>query len=74
MLGLLLAGPGQGLSGEAGLRAWPVDPLVKVLRADEPPVSPAKGVLIEAARGEIENGQVAFRYSADVAKLTASAT
>jgi len=74
LLGLLLAGSQQGIAGEAGLRAWPVDPLVKVLRADEPPASPPRGVAIEAARGEIENGQIAFRCSSDVAKLTASVT
>ena len=73
-LGLLLAGPPQALAGEGGLRAWPVDPLVKVLRSDEPPASTPKGVLIEAARGEVENGQIAFRAANDTAKLTASAT
>ncbi len=73
-MGLLAASSRQALSGEPGLQAWPVDPLVKVLRTDERPASPPKGVLIEAARGEIENGQIAFRCSADVAKLTASAT
>jgi hypothetical protein len=59
MLGLLLAGSQQGFSGEAGLRAWPVDPLVKVLRTDEPPVSPPRGVAIpeDAAPGAYE-GQV----------------
>jgi len=73
MLGLLWAGSQHGISGEAGLRAWPVDPLVKVLRTDEPPVSPPRGVAIEAARGEIENGQVAFRTATDIGRLTASA-
>jgi len=73
-LGLLGARPPQARSGEAALRVWPVDPLVKVLRSDEPPASPAKGVLIEAARGEVENGQIAFRATSDVAKLAASAT
>ena len=58
----------------AALTLWPVDPLVKVLRADKPPASPPRAVAIEAARGEIENGQIAFRSSADVARLTASAT
>ncbi len=70
-LGPLVA---DGLAGEGVLRVWPVDPLVKVLRSDEPPASPAQGVFIEAARGDIENGQIAFRCSADMARLTASAT
>ena len=68
-LGLLLGLQPRGLSGEAGVRVWPVDPLVKVLRSDEAPASPPVGVLVEAARGEFENGQVAFRAASDVAKL-----
>jgi hypothetical protein len=64
----------QVWGAEDTLRAWPVDPLVKVLRTDLPPPSPPKEVFVEAARGEMENGQIAFRASADIAKLTASAT
>ncbi len=73
-MGLLAASSWQALSGEPGLQAWPVDPLVKVLRTDERSASPPKGVFIESARGDIESGQIAFRCSAGVAKLSASAT
>jgi len=69
---LALGTPATGR--EAGLTLWRVDPLVKVLRTDVPPGSPAKSVAIEAARGEVENGQIAFRSTVDAARLTASAT
>jgi len=62
-----------GAEGGA-LSLWPVDPLVKVLRSHEPPAAPPSAVAIDAARGEIENGQIAFRSAAAVARLTASAT
>jgi len=62
------------LAEGAELKLWPVDPLVKVLRTDQPPASPPRAVSIEAARAEIENGQIAFRSPVDVAKLTAAAT
>jgi len=59
---------------ETAIRVWPVDPLVKVLRTDLPPREPADGVAIDACRGEIENGQVAFRAGGEIKQLTAAAT
>jgi hypothetical protein len=61
-------------AGAAELQTWPADDLHKVLRTDLPPESPAGQVLIESCRGEIENGQIAFRSDVDVEKLTAQAT
>ncbi|HPD13498.1 MAG TPA: DUF4091 domain-containing protein [Planctomycetota bacterium] len=71
---VLAIGLGGARAAEIGLRVWAVDPLVKVLRTDEPPAAPPRSVIIEAARSEVENGQIAFRTTADVARLAASAT
>jgi hypothetical protein len=71
-IGLVSLAPRVGLAAE--LRAWPLDPLVKVLRTDLAPARPPAEVSIEACRGEVENGQVAVRSDGDVQRLTASAT
>ena len=53
------------------ITTWPVDPLVKVFREDEPnSVGPVR---IEAGRNEYENGQIALRCSED-AQITLSCT
>jgi len=75
MVCLVLLGLCSGAwAADAGLRVWPVDPLVKVLRSHTLPESPRQAIFIEACRGEVENGQAAFRFAADVAKLSATAT
>jgi len=56
------------------LRAWPVDPLIKVLGDAKPPSRPERAVRIAAARGEYEAGQVAFRADAPVRRLTVAAS
>ncbi|MGA2617220.1 MAG: glycoside hydrolase domain-containing protein [Thermoguttaceae bacterium] len=61
-------------AGEVTLKVWPVDPLIKVLRTDVPPPQPPAGVVIDACRGEIENGQIAFRAEGEVKQLAATAT
>ena len=43
------------------ITVWAVDPLEKVFRATAPPAKPAKVVRLEAARGEVVSGQIAFR-------------
>jgi len=70
----LIAFSAVSTTATAALRTWPVDDLHKVLRTDLPPVATERQVLIESCRGEIENGQIAFRSDVDVEKLTAEAT
>lgn len=66
-VGVVFAGEGQSLT------VWVVDPLVKVLRTDLPE-SGRKTCEISSARGEYESGQIAFRSTKKVEKLTARAT
>ncbi len=63
----------SSLAHTARLTAWPVDPLVKVLHTAAPPEAAARPVVVEACRGEVENGQIAVRSDGDV-RLSASAT
>lgn len=69
LISLLPHTPARG----AELKAWPVDPLVKVMHNLLPPDRPAAEVAIEAARGEIENGLIAYRCDQPVARLVATA-
>ncbi|MBN2312136.1 MAG: DUF4091 domain-containing protein, partial [Candidatus Hydrogenedentes bacterium] len=48
-------------TGPAGLRAWPVNPLVKVFRDDLPPEKPQRDVEVYASRNTWESFQIAVR-------------
>lgn len=53
----------------AGFEVWSVDALVKVLRSDEPAKRATK-IKVSLARGKYEAGQVAFRSTVPVRRLT----
>ena len=62
---LALAAPARG----AEVEAWAVDPLIKVLHADQPGQDAERMVRISAARGEAEAGQIAVRAATPVKAL-----
>lgn len=70
---LLLAAVSAGAAEPAGVRAWPAEPLTQVLRSALPPENPPAAVQMDACRGDVENGEVAYRAGKDVARLTAAA-
>ncbi len=61
--------------GQTGqVQVWVVDALDNVLRTDTPPQNPAQEIVLEAARGEYESGQVVVRSSQPISGLRATAT
>ncbi len=59
------------MANDSGLRAYVVDPLVKVTRDAAAPASASQAVRIDAVINEYESGQVIVSASANVQKLTA---
>jgi hypothetical protein len=70
--GFLLAPAVEAFSMDAGLRAWPVDSLIKVLPSARPPAGLPSRLSVDAVRNEYESAQIVVLSDTRVEKLTVS--